>query len=261
MKTIVRSAFIIGAIALSVTACKKDKKTVVEEPPVVVTPPSTFPTSLYIAGGFKSGDINSASVQSIGSTDSAGVYYGLINIDSASGSTKTFTINPTKSATGKWGADGATAITTAGDPNFVSSGAVKEGGLDITVPKFGIYTIEVNLNTKKVKAALSNWGIIGAATPIGWSNGSIPLEFNMTTKKFTTGTAGVVLTVDQMKFRKNNDWTFALKPATADGIYINGDILAETGGDPNFKILVAGTYDITLDLTSKGKPKANFAKR
>ncbi len=257
MKTIVRSAFMIGALALTVSACKKDKKTV-EEVPDVVTPVSTLPTSLYIAGGFKSGDITSAGVQSIGTTDSVGVYYGLVNIDSASGSTKTFTINPTKSATGKWGADGA--ITTAGDPNFVSSGAVKEGGLDITVPKFGIYTIEVNLNTKKVKAALSNWGIIGAATPNGWGS-SIPLEFNMTTKKFTTGTAGVVLTVDQMKFRKNNDWTFALKPATADGIYINGEILAETGGDPNFKILTAGTYDITLDLTVKGKPKANFAKR
>jgi starch-binding outer membrane protein SusE/F len=260
MRTIAKSALLIGALSISFVACKKDKKTVVEEPPVVTPPTSTLPTSLYIAGGFKSGDINAANAQSIGSTDSAGIYYGLINIDSASGSTKTFTINPTKSATGKWGADGATAITTSTGPNFVSSGAVKEGGLDITVPSYGIYVIEVNLNTKKVKAALANWGIIGAATPVGWST-SLPLEFNMTTKKFTTAAAGVALTVEQMKFRKNNDWTFALKPPTADGIYINGDVLAETGGDPNFKILVAGIYDITLDLTSKGKPKANFAKR
>lgn len=103
----------------------------------------------------------------------------------------------------------------------------------------GYYLVKANTATGTYSTDLTNWGIVGAATPGGWDN-STPLTYNPTTKKWE-GT--VTLTAGEFKFRANNAWTINL------GADNNGDGSMDYGG-PNLTIATGGTYTVILDLSN-----------
>ncbi|APZ47770.1 RagB/SusD family nutrient uptake outer membrane protein [Polaribacter reichenbachii] len=111
------------------------------------------------------------------------------------------------------------------------------GGLRTTkslVNKFDVDVTTLNPNLGPV----SNWGIIGDATPNGWNDPD--------TKMYETGTDTYAiyanLTPGELKFRRDGAWTVNYGDDTVDGTL-------EAGG-ANIPVTVAGTYYITLDLNS-----------
>jgi starch-binding outer membrane protein SusE/F len=268
MRTIAKSALLIGALSLSFVACKKDKKTVVEEPPVVVTPPVVVkPTYLYVPGNYQ--NWTPANADSIASVkDSAGKFFGFINFAAAATGTNDFKLTTKRTWDYDFGLDGASTTTDNGNAaNKVVTGAIKGKGSDIKFPSFGIYQLEVDTVAKKLVARKAEWGLVGSATTgtgAGWNN-SKPMTYNATTKVFEI--KNVALKLDSatgaetfIKFRPNNNWAWTdWGTPNADKTFTSGTELKEKGSD--IKITVAGNYDITLDLSTKGKAKATVVKK
>lgn len=100
----------------------------------------------------------------------------------------------------------------------------------------GYYYVKANTNTLQYETILTNWGIVGAATPGGWDN-STALTYNATSKKWE-GT--VVMTAGEFKFRANNSWD----------INFGGPAEEMTFGGPNLSVDAGGTYFVQLDLSN-----------
>ncbi len=254
MKTIVRSAFIIGALALTVSACKKDdKKTVVEEETPVVVPPVAKLTYLYLPGGYQGSQWSPSTADSIPSTDSAGKFKGFFKFDSITGSSLGFLVTPKRNWDRKFGADGA--VTSAGSPNFVMTAKTKDAGADFTLPSYGVYYLEVDTINKTIKATLYNYGVVGDA------NGSWPtdvnandkvMSFNKITKTFSVTTA---LNVGAMKFRANKAWKINLGTKA-----VNGPLNELKQDGENIPIATAGNYTLTLNYSDFKIPVATITK-
>jgi len=106
----------------------------------------------------------------------------------------------------------------------------------------GYYRVKANTTTLTYSTEVTNWGIIGAATPNGW-NSSTPLTYNSSTKKWE-GT--VVLTAGEFKFRANEAWSINLGgDPDADGS-MNYD-------GPNLSTATGGIFAVVLDLSNPRK--------
>lgn len=103
----------------------------------------------------------------------------------------------------------------------------------------GYYRVIANTTTLTYSETLTDWGIIGAATPGGW-NTSTALTYNATTKKWE-GT--MALTAGEFKFRANNAWTINLGGDSDQDGSMNYD-------GPNLSVATAGTYTVILDLSN-----------
>lgn len=117
------------------------------------------------------------------------------------------------------------------------SGGLTNPGNNISVPSNGYYRIRANLNDMSYSLLLTNWGIIGDATPLGWGDES-PLEYNSTLDQWI-GTYH--LTAAAFKFRANHSWDYNY------GLNA-GDNFLDAGGD-NIPITMEDDYAITLDLS------------
>lgn len=151
-------------------------------------------------------------------------YSGYINLPDASNEFK-FTPNP------NWDTDWG----------FASEGKLKVKGDNIKVDGAGYYYIVADVNKLTYSTELREWAIIGDATPNAWASGT-KMTFNTTTNKLEITTN---LIVGEFKFRAENlvdPWSENLGDTGADGSM-------EAGGD-NVKITTAGSYLITLDLTT-----------
>ncbi len=129
--------------------------------------------------------------------------------------------------------------TTWQDANWGDNGAdgtLDPGGANIKVADAGYYKINVDLNNLTYKVLKTTWGVIGDATPGGWST-----DQDMTFDP-KTGTWSVTLDLSkgQLKFRANHDWALNYGDTGADGVL-------DQNGD-NIQIPEAGTYVITLKL-------------
>lgn len=260
MKTIVRSAFIFGALALTVSACKKDdKKTVVEEETPIVVPPVAKSTYLYVPGNYQTWKPETAdSITSV--KDSAGKFFGFIKYDSTSGKNEFKITRKRAWAGGDFGLDGPSVASTNGDPaNPVVTGLLKTANSsNIELPTWGVYQLEVDTVAKKIVATKADWGLIGDATAGGW-NTSSPMTYNVATKKFEIKNVPLV-GGKNIKFRPNNNWAWTdWGTPNADKSYVNGTDLKSKGTD--MAITESGNYDITLDLSVKGKAKATITKK
>ncbi|MEZ4905845.1 MAG: SusE domain-containing protein [Spirosomataceae bacterium] len=80
-----------------------------------------------------------------------------------------------------------------------SNGTLAKGGDNIAV-KEGNYRITVDLNTLKYTIDKFSWGIVGSATPSGWSAPDIKMAFDPNTDTFK---AVAELKEGEMKFRQN----------------------------------------------------------
>jgi starch-binding outer membrane protein SusE/F len=258
MRTIAKSALLIGALSISFVACKKDKKTVVEEPPVVVTPPPAAVTSyLYLAGRYQGW--NAATAPSIHSTDSAGKYFGYINFEKKTDpDSLDFLVLFAKSFDRKLSVATAATPTLGANPALIQS--LQVGAADnIKLPTTGIYQVAVDTVSKKIVANKADWGLIGDATSPGAWTTSTPMVFDQATQTFKVTNVALIGGKD-IKFRPNNSWTWTdFGTANGDKSYTNGSDLKP--GGTNIAIAQSGNYDITLDLSVKGKAKATITKK
>jgi starch-binding outer membrane protein SusE/F len=84
----------------------------------------------------------------------------------------------------------------------------------------------------------SIWGVVGSATPGGWSGPDVPFYKSDKANSFV---AYVTLVDGEIKFRQNNDWAVNLGDDKANGTLQAG------GGNI---VVKAGSYRITFDATA-----------
>ena len=114
------------------------------------------------------------------------------------------------------------------------------------VPGGGYYKPTANLNTNTWTATLTNWGIIGDATPGGW-NTDTQMTYDAVNQVWTV-TAPMVSS-GSFKFRANDAWVIDFGINNAGQIeYADNPFFGYTAGLNNLTVSANGTYLITLDL-------------
>ena len=123
------------------------------------------------------------------------------------------------------------------DYNYGSTAAnstLDAGGSNIALTTVADYAFTLDFSSPNVYTYSANmWGVIGDATPGGWSTDQ-NMTWDATNKKFT---ATFNMVVGTFKFRANDAWTTDF----------GGDITALTAGGANISVATAGSYTITLD--------------
>lgn len=117
------------------------------------------------------------------------------------------------------------------------SGKLTNPGNNIAVAVDGYYLIKASLDAMTYSITLTNWGIIGSATPNGWDD-----ETALTYDPVSVTWQGVIhLTAAAFKFRANHSWDYNYGSTAGDETLNAGgtDILVEVEAD----------YHITLDLS------------
>ncbi len=99
----------------------------------------------------------------------------------------------------------------------------------------GTYKITFDTGAMTYTIEPYTWGLVGDATPNGWSGPDLKLEYNPYNDDWK---AAVTLTAGDIKFRLNNDWTTNYGDTGADGTL-------DAGGD-NITV-TAGNYIVTFD--------------
>lgn len=120
------------------------------------------------------------------------------------------------------------------------SGGLTNPGGNISVPADGYYRIQANLSDMTYSLLQTDWGIIGNATPGGWSTDT-PMSYDQTGGVWI---AYATLTQksppdDGMKFRANGSWDLNYGDTNADGS------LEKDG--TNIGVPYDGDYEIVLD--------------
>jgi len=130
-----------------------------------------------------------------------------------------------------------------------------------TVPTSGLYHVVLDTELGKIAIAPVVWGVIGGATPGGWSN-STPMpagDFDLETMTFTA--TDVAMTPSDWKFRYSDGWKIILD-ADFDlgdgntGVKVNtnfgGAVDALVPGGANITNEVAGLYTVQMTWTLEG---------
>jgi hypothetical protein len=121
-------------------------------------------------------------------------------------------------------------------------GTLSETQTAFTVPQDGLYHVVVDTEFNKVAIIpVAHWGLIGAATPGGWSNDTPlnPGAFDLNTMTFEA--TNVPMTKSNYKFRYSGGWKVIIDGDAVTGVRVNTNM----GGAVNN--LVPGGDDIAND--------------
>ncbi len=123
-----------------------------------------------------------------------------------------------------------------------------------TVPADGFYHVVIDDSLNKVAIMRVHWGLIGAATPGGWSNDTMMTEsaFNATDMSWTL--TGFKLMKGDWKLRYSHGWKVeidtAVKLGASKGVKVNtnfgGTLAALVPGGANIVNAAPGIYTITF---------------
>ena len=171
----------------------------------------------YVAVGYPDWDYTTAYL--LGDPDGDGTYNGFVNFDS----------------------DGVSyAIIDGSDVTKV----LAQGN---TIEAKGFYEIKVDETGQLTQSPNPIvWGVIGDATAGGWGTDT-EMDYNEDTRLWTTITS---FGAKEFKFRGNNDWGINFGAVEGEENELSGKLIA---GGPNFKVLKASAYVITLNLTNAGE--------
>lgn len=186
------------------------------------------PDSLRVAGDYQGW--NPGAAPFILSKGKDGVYTGFVDIIKSGGpGTNEFKFTSQANWNGTNYGDGGTTGTLSTDG----------GAGNLKVPGEGTYKFDVNTNTLAWTYDLSNWGLIGSATPDGW-NSDQNMQYDNANQRFSIT---INLVAGEIKFRKNDDWGTNFGDDGNDGTL--------EGGGANIPVGTDGNYTITLDTESK----------
>lgn len=125
-----------------------------------------------------------------------------------------------------------------GDDGTFTGVLLEEGEVNCEATTAGYYQVWVNTGNLTYGTNLTEWGLIGSATPGSWDN-STPMTYDN-----VSGTWSVTVDLvggQEYKFRANNAWDINLGDSGNDGSL-------EYGGD-NIPLAESGNYTVTLDLS------------
>ncbi|MFV0544602.1 MAG: DUF5115 domain-containing protein [Bacteroides sp.] len=110
----------------------------------------------------------------------------------------------------------------------------------------GFYYLKANLTTKSFEATKTTWGLIGDATPGGWSTDT-PMAYNNADNTWRVTTT---LVDGSFKFRANSAWDINVGGTPAK-LLPSGDNISVT----------AGTYEIILHLGNDSNSSCEIIKK
>jgi hypothetical protein len=181
--------------------------------------PKSYPL-VYVPGSYQ-GWSNSNTTTVLASVGSDSKYEGYLNFltDNVQ-----FKICPTLGSwTNAWGG---------------ANGILDHNGGNITAGVAGYYKINIDTVALTYTLVKTTWGVIGDATPGGWSTDS-PMTYDTATRTFS---AVLALTAGGLKFRANGAWDINY----GDNNPPNGILLFNSS--TNIAVPTAGTYTITMKL-------------
>lgn len=140
----------------------------------------------------------------------------------------------------------------------LSKGSIIESETAFTVTEAGLYHVTFDTELGKGSVAKADWGIIGAATPGGWSGSTQLTASTFDKESITFSLENVEMKANEYKFRYSNGWKIILD-AEYDlgdgdaGIKVNTNLggaldVLVPGGD-NIANTVAGLYTMTVTWT------------
>ncbi|CAA9309790.1 MAG: hypothetical protein AVDCRST_MAG56-6184 [uncultured Cytophagales bacterium] len=190
--------------------------------------------SIYVPGSYQAWSPDKA--PRISSVSDNKMYEGYVNFPDATTEFK-FTTAP------NWNEN-------FGDATTGTSKTLKANGENIKVTGPGYYLVKADLNALTWSVEKTSWGVIGDATPAGWTNDT-DLTYDA-----ATGTWKITLdlkSTGKMKFRANDKWDINM-----------GDLKTPNGflayGGEDIPVPVDGRYDITLDLSVPGNYRYTLKK-
>ncbi len=208
-----------GSIVVRVEA-NLDHKTYSEAIELKITPyvSQIIYPQIYVTGAYQAWDNSTAaSLPAI----AAGIYQGFLSFPSTQ--SRDFKLITDRTGTKFYGGNGGNLV---------------EGSTsNPTVPAYGSYKINVNLNTLTYTTTAYSWGIIGTATAGGWNNSTaMSYDYVLNVWKYRGP-----LTAGALKFRLNDAWTinYGSKNSTDGIIYLDNPgayDLAEAG---NYEVVFA----------------------
>jgi hypothetical protein len=144
-------------------------------------------------------------------------------------------------------------FTSAPDWNHINygdggAGLLSTDGLagDLLLPAAGFYELVANTSSLTWNYTPMTWGIIGDATPGGWTTDT-QMSYNPATGLWTVTAA--MLSTGSFKFRANNAWSvdFGID-ANSRLQYADNPAYPYNGSLNNLTVPTSGNYTITLDL-------------
>ena len=145
-------------------------------------------------------------------------------------------------------------FTSAPDWNHINYGDAGGGGKlstdgtagDLVLPAAGNYELVANTTTLTWTYTPVTWGIIGDATPGGWT-ADTQMSYNAA-KQVWTVTANM-LSTGSFKFRANDAWNIDFGIDSKGNLqYADNPAYPYNGNLNNLTVLASGNYTITLDL-------------
>lgn len=170
--------------------------------------------------------VNSTVVGKVESALGNGEYVGYIKFDNNT----SFTLNDPD------------ADVTYGD----NAGALQVNGTGIAVSDDdGWHKLSVNTNDLTYELKLFKIGLIGDATPNGWSAPDQKMDYDSQTGAWVIT---LNLTVGSVKFRVNDDWNSGINLGIGDADHLEYTInnLWNSGSSQNIPIATAGNYTVKL---------------
>ncbi|MFZ4520309.1 MAG: SusF/SusE family outer membrane protein [Bacteroidales bacterium] len=248
----------VFAMVFGVSSCKKDDET---------TPPTVIVLDgLYVKGSVTAyPDFNSKAMMKItynenGQKLDSTLYELYIPIKAgAAGFTITKVAGSVKTSFGPATGFGtiAAGAGTTDEPKFAfQRGPVAANTAVFTVPVDGFYHVVFDTKYNKVAIMRVVWGLIGAATPGGWSNDTLMTQsaFNLTTMSYTL--TGLTLGKGEWKFRYSHGWKVEIDTTDSDPtkwVKVNTNFGGAAGalkpGGDNIVNTVPGIYTVTMAYT------------
>lgn len=125
-----------------------------------------------------------------------------------------------------------------------NSGVLSENGPAISVSESGWNKVQADIIGSSYTIAQYRIGLVGSATPNKWETPDSPMDYDA-----ATGTWKITVTLvdGEIKFRKNNGWSWNL----------GGTAAALVHDGPNIAV-AAGNYTITLTITNDAGELGSF---
>lgn len=252
----------IMALALVTTSCNKDDDDEPDTDPVVVL------DGTYIKGAgtgltdFDTKGKMTIAKNEVGQEDRASLMELYVAVKAGSEGFNIITVEGSVQKVWGPGADFAMvaeADLDAEEPtDGLWRGSLAETATPFTVAEDGLYHVAFDSEAGIIVMARVNWGLIGGATPGGWSESTplTPSAFDLNTMSFSI--PSVTLLENEYKFRYSNGWKVILDAefdtGGADkGIKVNanfgGTLDALDAGGANIVNAVYANYTVTITWT------------
>ncbi|MCF8372114.1 MAG: SusF/SusE family outer membrane protein [Bacteroidales bacterium] len=151
-----------------------------------------------------------------------------------------------------------------------SRGSFIETSTVFLVPENGLYHIALDLEVEKIVIVpVEYWGLIGGATPNGWSDDTKMLPGTFSPNSMTFSVENVEMINNEFKFRYSGAWKVILDPDFDlgfgnQGIKVNcnlgGSIDNLIPGGANFANTVPGIYSATMNWSLESGYSATMTK-